>query len=74
VITVGAEGITSVAGYFDQSTFVSQLGLQAIVVPRDEWPVAFGTSHRVNLGNTTVPGALSMTWIEAADAADQAAI
>ncbi len=39
VITVGAQGITSVVGYFDQKTFVEQLGLHAMVVPTNEWPM-----------------------------------
>lgn len=64
VITVGEAGIVSVVGYFDQKTLVEQLGLQAIVVPASEPPMVFGMSVRTDLGNTTVPGALSMTWIE----------
>jgi steroid delta-isomerase-like uncharacterized protein len=64
LINVSSEGITSVVGYFDQKTFIEQLGLQAVIVPRDEWPLRFGTSVRTDLGNTTVPGALTMTWID----------
>jgi steroid delta-isomerase-like uncharacterized protein len=64
VITVGEGGITSVVGYFDQKTFVEQLGLQAIVVPANEPPMLFGMSARTDLGNPTVPGALAMTWID----------
>lgn len=64
VITVGSEGIISVVGYFDQKTFVEQLGLQALIVPQDEWPLHFGTSARTDLANTTVPGAITMTWID----------
>lgn len=64
LITVGSDGITSVVGYFDQKTFVEQLGLQALIVPRDEWPLHHGTSARTDLGNTTVPGAITMTWID----------
>ena len=64
LITVGAEGITSVVGYFDQKTFVEQLGLQALIVPQDRWPFHWGVSARTNLGNTTVPGAITMTWID----------
>jgi hypothetical protein len=33
-------------------------------VPADEPPMVFGMSTRTDLGNPTVPGALSMTWIE----------
>lgn len=64
VITMGGAGITDVVGYFDQKTFVEQLGLQALVVPAGEPPMVFGMSVRTDLGNTAVPGALSMTWIE----------
>ena len=64
VITTQDGRVVDVVGYFDQKTFVEQLGLQAIVMPKDEWPTSFGTAIRVDLGNTTVPGALSFTWIE----------
>ena len=64
LINIGSEGIISVVGYFDQKTFIEQLGLQARIVPRDEWPLHFGTSARTDLENTTVPGALTMTWID----------
>lgn len=64
VITVGSDGITSVVGYFDQKTFIEQLGLQALIVPKNEWPLHYGTSVRTDLGNTTVPGAITMTWID----------
>jgi hypothetical protein len=67
VITVGPEGIISVVGYFDQKTFVEQLGLQAVIVPPDHGPLHWGTSARTDLGNVTVPGALTMTWIEHRD-------
>lgn len=39
VITVGPDGITSVVGYVDQKTMVEQLGMQALVMPRDEGPM-----------------------------------
>jgi len=64
VITVEGDRVATVQGYFDQKTFVEQLGLQAIVAPADTWPVSFGLAARVDLGNTTTPGALSMTWID----------
>jgi len=32
--------------------------------------VSFGTATRVDLGNTTVPGAISFTWIEADEVAE----
>ena len=31
------------------------------------WPVSFGLGIRVDLGNTKLPGAISMTWIELND-------
>jgi hypothetical protein len=41
VITIGDAGIVSVVGYFDQKTFVEQLGLQALIVPANEPPMVF---------------------------------
>jgi hypothetical protein len=70
VITIGEGGITSVVGYFDQKTFVEQLGLQVIVVPANEPPMLLGMSARTDLENPTVPGALAMTWIDV-DSMDQ---
>lgn len=67
VITVVDGRIDDVVGYFDQKAFVEQLGLRTLVVPQDGWPVTFGTSTRVDLGSTTQPGALTMTWLEVAD-------
>ena len=64
VFTVESGRVATVQGYFDQKSFVEQLGLQAIVAPADEWPVAFGLATRLDLGNITSPGAISMTWIE----------
>ncbi|MBV8993861.1 MAG: nuclear transport factor 2 family protein [Pseudonocardiales bacterium] len=64
LITVGARGITSVVGYFDQKTLAEQLGCQALIVRQDDLPLHFGTSKRTDLGITTVPGALTMTWID----------
>ncbi|GAA2551875.1 ester cyclase [Pseudonocardia hydrocarbonoxydans] len=72
VITVGAAGIESVVGYFDQKTMVEQLGMQALVIPSDEGPMHFGFSLRTDLGRTAVPGALSMTWADVADEAEEA--
>ena len=68
VMTTAAGRLVDVVGYFDQKTFVEQLGLQTFPMPRDSWPVSYGTSVRVDLGNTTVPGALTMTWIEVDEA------
>lgn len=72
VITVGPDGITAVVGYFDQKTMVEQLGMQALVMPRDEGPMHFGISLRTDLGRTAVPGALTMTFADVADEAEAA--
>jgi hypothetical protein len=64
LIAVGSEGITCVVVYFDQKTLVEQLGFQAVIVRQDEEPLHFGRSMRTDFGNTTVPGALTMTWID----------
>jgi predicted ester cyclase len=70
VITTRDGEVVDVVGYFDQKLFVEQLGLQAVVMPGDEWPVSFGLATRVDLGNTTVPGAVSFTWIDTDDTAE----
>ena len=67
VITTVDGRVDTVVGYFDQKLFLEQLGLQAIPAPRDEWPVAYGLATRVDLGNTSTPGAVSFTWIELHD-------
>jgi heme-degrading monooxygenase HmoA len=64
IITTDGDRIVDVVGFFDQKTFVEQLGLQTFVMPSDSWPVAFGTATRIDLGNVTQPGALTMTWID----------
>jgi steroid delta-isomerase-like uncharacterized protein len=67
VITTVGGRVQTVVGYFDRQTFLEQLGLQVLPAPKDEWPVTTGIARRVDLGNTTLPGALSMTWIELRD-------
>ena len=62
--TLDGEEIRSVKGYFDQRTFVEQLGLQVIVQPYEIGPFSFGYSLRYTTGKKTKPGAMSMTWIE----------
>jgi len=61
-----AEGdkIRSLQRYFDQKTFVEQLGLQAIVVPSSLGPFTFGYAVRMQSGKRTKPGAVSLTWID----------
>ena len=63
-IAVEGDKLRSVQGYFDRSTFVEQLGLQAIVQPRSVGPFSFGSSVRAQSGKRTKPGAVSLTWIE----------
>ena len=58
------EKIRSVKGYFDQKTFVEQLGLQVIVQPYAIGPFSFGYAFRATTGKKTKPGAMSLTWIE----------
>jgi steroid delta-isomerase-like uncharacterized protein len=63
-ITLEGDKIRSGQGYFDQRTFVEQLGLQVIVQPYSIGPFAFGTSVRATTNKRTKPGAFSLTWIE----------
>jgi hypothetical protein len=64
VITLRDTGLLSVEGYFDQRTFLEQLGVQLAVQPANVGPLAFGTSVRFRSSNTSIPGALSLTWID----------
>ena len=60
-----ADRLTSVIGYFDTATMLTQLGLQAHITPLDMDPfVKFGTSNRVDTGRAVQPAAFSITWIE----------
>jgi hypothetical protein len=57
--------LTKVVGYFDMATMLSQLGLQAHITPADMDPVTkFGFGVRVDANRTTIPGALSVTWLD----------
>jgi hypothetical protein len=64
VITLGESGLLSVEGYFDQRTLLEQLGAQVTVQPANVGPLAFGTSIRLRSSNTSVPGALTVTWMD----------
>jgi len=60
-----ADKLSSVVGYFDTATMLTQLGLQAHVTPADMEPVTkFGYGLRVDSGRDAVPGAFTVTWIE----------
>jgi steroid delta-isomerase-like uncharacterized protein len=64
-IRLGAAGIESVQGYFDTRALPEQLGLDVIVQPNAIGPFAFGTSAYATSGNGNVPGAFSLTVLEA---------
>lgn len=72
VLTFAHGRLVDVRGYFDRTSLLEQLGLVTFVLPQDGWPISYGTSVRADLGHLDVPGALSMTWIEVADDAEQA--
>jgi hypothetical protein len=60
-----ADKVSSVVGYFDTATMLTQLGLQAHVTPADMEPMMkFGYGLRVDVGRDTVPGAFTVTWID----------
>jgi len=62
-ITVEGDKIRSVQGYFDQKTFLEQLGLQVIAQPSSLGPISFGTGMSMQVGKQTKPGAFSLTAI-----------
>jgi steroid delta-isomerase-like uncharacterized protein len=62
-ITVDGDKIHSVQGYFDQKTFLEQLGLQVIAQPYSIGPISFGTGATMQVGKHTKPGAFSLTSI-----------
>lgn len=70
VVSLAEGRIVDVVGYFDQKTFVEQLGLQAHLTPQDEWPVQYGISLRVDIDRREAPGAMTFTWIDLADGED----
>lgn len=57
--------IASVTGYFDTAGTPRQLGLDVIVQPARIGPFAFGISTVVQTGKTDIPGAFSVTYLEA---------
>jgi steroid delta-isomerase-like uncharacterized protein len=76
VETVGADFIeteggrvSSVVGYFDGGSVPTQLGLQIVVQPREIAPFTFGVSTAVHSGRKDVPGAFSVTQLQAIDEA-----
>ncbi len=60
-----ADKISSVVGYFDTATMLGQLGLQAHITPADvDGMIGYGIGVKVETGRDTIPGALTITWIE----------
>lgn len=70
-IRADGDGVHTVDGYFDGRTMVEQLGLDAIVQPRELGPFRFGTSTHVTTGKRTQPGAISITALEVHDEAER---
>ena len=64
VINVGDKGLLTVDGYFDTRTLIGQLGARVAVQPASAGAVAFGTAMRFRSEKTSIPGALSLTWID----------
>jgi steroid delta-isomerase-like uncharacterized protein len=62
-ITTEGDKIRSVQGYFDQKTFLEQLGLQVIAQPYAIGPIFLGTGATMQMGKHTKPGAFSLTSI-----------
>ena len=73
-IRVDGDAIRSVQGYFDTAAVPRALGLDVVVQPRAVGPFAFGTSVRATTGRTAIPGAFSITCLEARSAEEQRAI
>ncbi len=64
-ITVADGKIRAVQGYFDQKTYMQQLGLNVLVQPYAIGPVVFATGGiSLNSGKPTKPGAFSLTYIQ----------
>lgn len=60
--------VSRVVGYFDTGTMYAQLGLQVHLTPADiEGVTQFGYALRVETGRDTIPGALTVTWIDVDD-------
>jgi steroid delta-isomerase-like uncharacterized protein len=65
VFTVTGGKITSVEGYFDRQTLAEQLGFQMRPLPPVAGPFQFGYAVRASAGRAKVPGAFSLTWLDA---------
>ena len=67
VVVLDGDAIASVQGYFDQKTFLEQLGLQVLGQPKALGPLKFGGSIWLSSGCKAKPGAFSTTWIDVTD-------
>ena len=65
VLTVTAGKITSAEGYFDRQAMAEQLGFQMRPLPPVAGPFQFGYAARTATDSSAVPGAFSLTWIDA---------
>jgi steroid delta-isomerase-like uncharacterized protein len=64
-ITVADEKICSVQGYFDQKSYLEQLGLQVIVQPYAVGPITFCSGGiSLHAAKQAKPGAFSLTYIQ----------
>lgn len=64
-ITAREDGVERVVGYFDRMTMMAQLGVQIAVQPHAAGPIRFGLCTSVKSGEPALPGALSLTMIDA---------
>jgi hypothetical protein len=73
-VRVSDAGITAIEGYFDSAVIPRQLGLDVIVQPSRIGPWTFGVSSRASTGSDAVPGAISLTMLEARSDAEVAEV
>ncbi len=64
---LAGDRIAKVEGYFDAGAVPRQVGLNVIVQPSAIGPFRFGQATAVQTGRTDPPGAISVTFLEAAD-------
>jgi len=58
--------IRALRGYFDRQDNLEQLGLQVMVQPHSIGPFDFGAAVHVSGPSRAKPGAVTLTWVEAA--------
>jgi steroid delta-isomerase-like uncharacterized protein len=64
-ISFAEDGIATVQGYFDGGALPRQLGLNVLVQPTAVGPWSFGTASRVGIDDEALPGAITVTVLEA---------